>query len=139
MSLRRSVVAVASTFALVILVQQALSLALRLPSPTLDAAHLQGGVLTGTLVGAYLLGFGATAIVAGVTLGRLVPDKPSLHVAVVACLSPLLGYLSSGAAAIPHGWQVVSYGLQLVAIESITLAVFKRRGGPTAGLFTRPA
>jgi hypothetical protein len=139
MSFRRSILAIGSALAAALLTQRALSAAVQLLSPTLNAAHLQGGALTAALVGAYLLGTISTAVAAGITLGRLAPGNPSLHVAAVAGLSPLIGYILSGSSALPHGWQLVGYGLQLILIELITLAVFHGRVGPTAGLSTRPA
>jgi hypothetical protein len=139
MSFRRSVLAVGSALVSALLTQLALTAALRILSPTLNGAHLHGATLTAALVGVYLLGTVSAAIAAGVSLGRFAPGKPSLHVAAVACLSPMIGYMIAGPSALPHGWQIVGYGLQVILIEVITLAVFHGRIGPTARLLTRPA
>ena len=139
MSFRRSIVAIGSALAAALLTQLGLSAALRIFSATLNGAHLQGGALTAGVVGAYLIATLASAVAAGFSLGRLVPGQPSLHVAAVAALSPLIGYTLSGSSALPHGWQIAGYGLQLILIEMITLAVFHGRVGPTAGLSVRPA
>ncbi len=139
MPLRRSIQAVGFALAAALLTQLVLSAALRIFAPPLNTVHFHEGALTTALVGAYLLGTILTAVAAGMALGRLAPSNPSLHVAAVAVLSPLIGYVLAGPRALPHGWQIVGYGVQLILIEMISLAVFRGRGGPARGLSTRLA
>ena len=138
MSIRGSLLAIGAALAAVLAVQVALVGALRLAAPTLEGMHLAGPARSAALVTAYLLGTVSAAAAAGVALGRLAPTKPSLHVGAVALLSPLIGFLLVGSSALPRGWQVVGYGLQLVLIEAISLAVFRRRPPTPARLSTRP-
>lgn len=139
MPVRRSLLAIGAALAAVLAVQVVLVGVLRLAAPALDGMHLAGTARSATLVTAYLLGTVSAAAAAGVALGRLAPTKPSLHVGAVGLLSPLIGFLLVGSSALPRGWQVVGYGLQLVLVEAITLAVFRRRPSTPAHLSTRPA
>jgi len=137
MKLLRSILAVCSALGAALAVQQMLSAALKLAAPTFDG--VTGRPLTVVLITVYCLGTVLTAIAAGFALGRLAPTKPSLHVGAVALLSPLLGYLLAGPAALPHGWQIVGYGAQLMLIEFVTRRVFRSQEPPATRFSTRPA
>ncbi len=139
MVVRRSLLAVGAALAAALATQLLLAGGLRLAAPALASVRLDGAALRAALITAYLLGTGFAAIAAGVALGRLAPTKPSLHVAAAALLGPLIGYLLSGASALPHGWQIVGYGIQLILTEAVTLVVFHRRPGWPIHLSTRPA
>lgn len=136
MELRRSILAVSSALGAALAVQLILLAVLNLAAPAL--AGTTGRVQTLVIITAYGLGVVPTAIAAGVALGRLAPTMPSLHVAILALVSPLLGYLLSGASALPHGWQLVGYGAQLMLIEAVTLVVFRAQRRPPTS-FATPA
>jgi hypothetical protein len=137
MKLPRSVIAVVGAFSAALIVQGILGLAMKLATPSLSG--LTGRSLSVALIAAYLFGTVFPGIAAGLALGRLAPDKPSVHVAVVALLSPLGSYLIVDPAGLPHGWQIVGYGAQLMLIELVTLRTFRPRGRRPAGFSARPA
>ena len=137
MKLARSVLAVGGALAAALAVQLVLGGAVKLAAPAL--AGLSGRGMSAALVIAYLLGTIPCAVAAGITLGRLAPAKPSLHVCAVGLLSPLIGYVLAGQAALPHGWQIVGYGVQLMFIEFVTLRVFDAQMRPPKSLSARTA
>ena len=137
MNLPRSIIAVGAALGAALAVQAILLASLKLAAPSL--AGITGRTLTIAFISSYLLGTVLPAIAAGVALGRLAPMKPSVHVSAVGLLSPLIGYLLAGPVALPHGWQIVGYGIQLMLIEFVTLRVFRTQGRPPTRFSTRPA
>lgn len=83
---------------------------------------------------ALVLGFLATAVSAGLALGKLAPANPILHVLAVAIASPVLGYFVAGPIALARGWQIPMYAAQLCIIGMIAIRVYNRRQDSPSGL-----
>lgn len=137
MRLQRSIIAIVCALVAAFLVQQMLGAAAKFAAPAISG--LTGRSLMAAVIGAYLAGTISTAIAAGVALGRLAPMKPSVHVAVIGLFSAFGSYLLGGPAALPHGWQIVGFGVQLMLVEFVALRMYRPRRRRPAGFSARAA